>query len=113
MTDSTSERTIGRLEGKVDTLLEQGEQSRQSRAKLYERVDEVANKVSGLDHRVGQVEAAVKIMEPLVEDYGRLKQRGLGILAVIGFVWLILGGVILEGLKLAVGSLMKAMGGGP
>ena len=110
MTDST-ERAIGRLEGKLDALIEQGELSRQSRAKLHERMDDMASKVAGVDHRMGAVEGSVKEMEPLVADYARLKQRGLGILAVLGFVWLILGGVILEAIKWLVGLVMRAGGG--
>jgi hypothetical protein len=110
--EGSADRAIGRLEGKLDALIEQGEQSRRSREKMYERLEKLGNDISTVNHRLGDVEDAVKVMDPLVKEFGRLKERGVGILMLLSLIWLLLGGLIVQALSWAFGLLMKAVGGG-
>ena len=113
--DSNHERAIGRLEGKMDSLIEtvkaQGEKSDQSRAKLYERVEGVERSTEKIDGRLKTVEGTVTKMSPLVDEFGRIKQRGVGILMMLGVLWMLLGGLLLQGLAAIVAWIGRGFGG--
>lgn len=115
MVETSHDRAIGRLEGKLDALIEtvkaQGEKSDQGRAKLYERVEGVERATHNLDGRVQTIEGTVKKMNPLVEEFGRLKQRGLGMLMLLGIVWMLLGGLLLNGISWIVHQIIRIGGG--
>jgi hypothetical protein len=63
-----------------------------------------------LDGRTKTVESTVTKMTPLVDEFGRLKQRGVGMLMLLGFIWLIVGGLILQGLGWLVAQVSKIVG---
>lgn len=112
---SNHERAIGRLEGKMDSLIEavktQGEKSDASRAKMYERIEGVERSTEKMDGRLQTVEGTVTKMSPLVDEFGRIKQRGVGILMMLGVLWMLLGGLLLQGLAAIVAWIGKGFGG--
>jgi len=107
-------RDLGRVEGKLDALIKtverQGEKSDASRARQYERIELVERNTHDLDGRMKTVEGTVLKMSPLVDEFGRLKQRGVGMLMLLGFIWLIVGGLILQGLGWLVAQIGKFVG---
>ncbi|WP_127143317.1 DUF1515 family protein [Pelagibacterium montanilacus] len=115
MTEANNDRAIGRLEGKLDALIEtvksQGEKSDASRARLYDRVGSVERNTHELDSRMHTVEETVGKMRPLVDEFGRLKQRGVGMLMIIGFVWLLVGGLVVQGLGWVAAWAIRTLGG--
>lgn len=111
MTDST-DRAIGRLEGKMEEVIRLLAESSASRAKLYEGMERVQADVVAINGRMQAVESAVHVMDPLVKEFGRIKERWRGIALVLGVIWLILGGLILQGITWIGGWLWKAVGGG-
>src|SRR5690606_22130704 len=113
--ETNQERAIGRLEGKMDSLIEavkaQGEKSDASRAKMYERIEGVERSTEKMDGRLQTVEGTVTKMSPLVDEFGRIKQRGVGILMMLGVLWMLLGGLLLQGLAAIVAWIGKGFGG--
>lgn len=105
-------RAIGKLEGSLEALIRQGEDAQESRKKLYESAERTRAEVSDLIKRLDTVETTVKGMDPLVQEFGRLKQRGLGVLMVLSLVWLMLGGLVVQALGWAVGWLLRSLGQG-
>lgn len=96
MTEGDEQRSIGRIEGKLDSLINsvaaQSEASEQSRRRLYERVGKIETSVE----ISGQVEAQVRdrldkldtrieseIM-PTVNKVNGWEKMGMGALAIIG-----------------------------
>ncbi|WP_127074028.1 DUF1515 family protein [Pelagibacterium lentulum] len=107
-------RDLGRVEGKLDALIEtvkqQGEKSDASRARQYERIEAVERNTHDLDGRMKTVEGTVQKMSPLVEEFGRIKQRGVGMLMLLGLVWLIIGGLVVQALQWVIGKLAQIGG---
>ena len=107
-------RDLGRVEGKLDALIktveQQGAKSDASRAKQYERIELVERHTHDLDGRMKTVEGTVLKMSPLVDEFGRLKQRGVGMLMLLGFIWLIVGGLILRGIGWIATQVGKIVG---
>ena len=114
--NDNTERAIGRLEGKMDALIEsvkaQGEASSIARARLYERAEKIANDTADVDRRLKSVEETVSVMDPMVKDFDRLRQQGLGILALLGFIWIAVGGLVMQGLGWLWNAAVRAFGGG-
>lgn len=117
MTETNSERAIGRLEGKLDALIktveQQGEQSSAGRAKIYERLEKVDQDAKAMAGRLGTVEASVTSMHPVFTRVGSLMERSKGVIAVLAIFWLFMGGLILEGVRWVGGMVAKAVMGGP
>lgn len=109
------DRDLGRVEGKLDALImsvrEMGEQSASGRARLYERVEKIAADTTDVDRRLKTVEGTIETMAPMVNDFDKLRQRGLGMLAAIGFVWLLVGGLMMQGLGWVWGQIVRALTG--
>ena len=101
MTEPNAQRSIGRLEGKLDALIatvqEQGERSDASRARLYERLDQVAVEQQRADMVMKGLEAKVDRIEPFATDFANLKQRGLALAAVAALIWTLVGGALVNG----------------
>lgn len=110
--DSNTQRAIGRLEGKMEEVINLLKESSASRAKLYEGLEAVRSDIGDMDNRLEKVEGAIHIMDPLVKEFGNLKERWRGIVLVVAVVWLILGGAVMNGITWIVGLLWRAIGPG-
>jgi|GEM_PF-6956224 len=117
MTETNSERAIGRLEGKLDALIktveQQGQQSTEGRAKIYERLEKVDRDTQLLTGRMEAVEGTVTRMGPVFMRVGSLLERSKGALWVLAIFWLFMGGLILEGIRWVGHVAAKAFMGGP
>lgn len=109
-------RTLGgvveKLEGLARDVTESREESNSGRRRLYDRLAENEAKAEGdaaaVMERLARLEqlaaataekatataAQLAGIQPTIDAFGRLKQRGIGAIAVIGFVATILGGAI-------------------
>lgn len=112
MADSTTDRAIGRLEGKMEEVLRLLQESSASRGQLAKAVEDIRTETSALGTRLGTVEKAIQVMDPLVQEFGRIKERWRGIALILGVIWLILGGLILQGITWVGGLVWRALGGG-
>jgi len=109
-------RTLGGLVEKVDGLARDVTESRgesnSGRKRLYDRLEANETKAeadaAAIQARLARLEqlaadtaaqatataAQLAGIQPTIDAFGRLKQRGIGAIAVIGFVATILGGAI-------------------
>jgi predicted RNase H-like nuclease (RuvC/YqgF family) len=101
--EQETQRAIGRLEGKLDSLIasvqQQGERSDAGRQRLYQRVDQLAQEFVTVKNRVANIETRVDEIEPMAAEFMRWKQRGVGIWIVIVTGWMLLGGLVLSGVS--------------
>jgi hypothetical protein len=103
MSEQETQRAIGRLEGKLDSLIvsvqQQGERSDQGRQRLYARVDQLAQEFVTVKNRVGNIEQRVDEIEPMAAEFMRWKQRGIGVWLVLLLMWALLSGAVLSGIS--------------
>ena len=101
--EQETQRAIGRLEGKLDSLIavvqQQGERSDAGRERLYLRVDQLAQETVTVKNRVAHIETRVDEIEPMAAEFMRWKQRGIGVWIVIVTGWMLIGGLVLSGLS--------------
>lgn len=113
MTETTSQRAIGRLEGKLDALIEtvkeQGERSDESRSRLYQRMEAIAKEQTRSDGELKAVTAAVARIEPIANRFASLEQRGLAIFGVVAVVWVLVGGAVTNGITSFLSWVAKAV----
>ncbi len=101
MVDQIS-RTLGKLEASVEGLQElirqQSEESRESRKKIYGKLEEVALNAQATNARVADLEDRLAKMEPAVSEIGRWKERAIGARMTIAIFWVARGGAVTSGL---------------
>lgn len=89
--DNTLYRAFGRLEGRVEQLIQQwGTQDKnaaEGRKALYEKVEELRVDVTGLDGRVETLTTEVSSMKPQVQASHDRHQQGIGSKKIIALVW--------------------------
>lgn len=113
MTETNAQRSIGRLEGKLDALIEtvreQGERSDVGRSRLYERIDTIAREQSRQDSEIKDIRKIVARVEPAATRFLNLEQRGLAVVAVVTVVWVFVGGAVTSGVSSAFAWVAKAI----
>ena len=116
MMEPGTERAIGRLEGKLDALIEtvreQGDRSDAGRQRMYTRMETLGNELVSLKNKTSRIEHRLDDIEPLATEFAKLKQRGLGIIGVLGLAWLVCGSLVLSGVSAAASWLIRAAGSG-
>lgn len=113
MTETNAQRSIGRLEGKLDALIEtvreQGERSDASRSRLYESVDRIAREQSRQDSELKDIRKIVARVEPAANRFLNLEQRGLAVVAVVTVIWIFIGGAVSSGITNVFAWVAKAI----
>jgi chromosome segregation ATPase len=70
---------LDQISAAIGRLQEAQESAERQRARIFEQLARIAEQTSEIPGLANRIEA----MEPHVEDYRRLKQRGIGVLGVI------------------------------
>lgn len=108
MTDNT-ERAIGRLEGKLDSLIDsvarQGEASAESRKDMYRKLEDVGRKLDKVDGRVTQAEEKITKVRETTDFVEKAKQQAIGIATVVSLVFMLLGAALSAAGQKLVGYL--------
>ena len=111
---ANTQRTIGRLEGKLDALIEtvrqQGERADASRSRVYERLEQMADEQTKLETRVGDIGSKVAVIEPFAAEFAAWKQRGLAVVFMLSVVWLLVGSTVVSWVKDFFAWVFKAAG---
>ena len=106
MTDDTTQRDIGRIEGKLDALIkaveEQGKQSHDSRKALYDRVGAMETDIkisAGIDaqvrERLDSFESKLTSdVMPTINEVKRWKITGMTVLSMVGIAGASIGAFI-------------------
>lgn len=84
------ESDVGELKGKLDMLIKFVEdaekKSAASRAEIRDRVEEVQNRMGGVEQSVANLASRVTVIEPFVDEARKWQQRGIGALAGVGMI---------------------------
>lgn len=94
MTDNSSDRAIGRIEGKLDMIIADQSHAAASRKEQYQKLDEVDRKVDATSTKVESIDDRLKKVEGPVAEFSRWQERGVGALMLVSFIAATFGGVI-------------------
>ncbi len=86
MTDASQERSIGRIEGKIDLILAEQEKAATARKAQYEKLDALDRKVDATETKVESIDKRLEKVEEPVAEFSRWRERGVGALMLITFV---------------------------
>ena len=90
MPDSNQDRSIGRLEGKLDMMIEQmrqlvDQQKAEARATAENRT-RLNERIAAVERTTAEMKADVEEIKPFVERARKWEQRGVGALAAVGMI---------------------------
>lgn len=108
MTDST-DRAIGRLEGKVDRLLDAEDRAADSRKATYERLEAIERRQAAAETALASVSKRVERGEQAADQLERISTMGKGYLIGVGVMSFIGGGGIMMFLHDKIVPLLKAV----
>ena len=95
-------RTLGQLETSVEGLekliRQQSEESRESRKKIYAKLEDVALNAQSTNARVADLEERLAKVEPAISEIGKWKERAIGARMTIAIFWVAMGGAVTSGL---------------
>lgn len=87
--------SLGSLEAKVDALIEASKRSEdksdKSRAAMHRRVDELVDRVGGVEAAQAQTQKDITDMKPVTDDVKRWKIMGIGAMGIVGIAAAALG----------------------
>lgn len=101
MSEDSQERSIGRMEGKMDVILSMLERSDASRKALYEKVEQTSRSIAAADAKMDKTDAKIdsinerlKGVEEPVAEFNRWRERGVGALLLISIIAASVGGLV-------------------
>ena len=86
MTDNNIDRALGRLEGKVDLMLQEQISAAANRKQTYERIEAVERKVEDAADEIKRVDDRLASVEAPVAEFSKWRERAIGALMLISFV---------------------------
>ncbi|ATW58127.1 hypothetical protein CNR35_00031 [Pseudomonas phage inbricus] len=94
MSTEPTEVQLARLEERLNQVLQGMAQDRESRKQQYEKTEELAQSITKLDGRMGQVEQSLTQQAPTIEEFITIKHKVVGAGIAGKWVWAIAGGLI-------------------
>lgn len=86
MTDSSAERAIGRIEGKLDLIIEDQNRARLDRKDQYEKLEDLERMQGASDQKLAELAARMGKVEPVISEINNWRQRGIGVVMFIGML---------------------------
>jgi len=86
MPDEHLERALGRVEGKLDLMLQEQQAASANRKQTYERLEAVERKVEDAAYEIKRVDIRLASVEAPVADFSKWRERAVGALMLISFV---------------------------
>lgn len=103
MTETTSERAIGRLEGKIEALVgaveDQTEKSERRYARIYQELEQIRLDAAESRRDVADLKAQAAADAPTISEIKRWKERLIGMQMLVAFLAASFGGVVVAGWK--------------
>lgn len=78
MTDASQERTLGRLEAKVDLILEDQEQASRARRDQYEKLEQITRKADATERNFASLLQRIEAVERPVAEFSKWRERFIG-----------------------------------
>ena len=85
---------LARLEERLNQVLQGMAQDRESQKQQYEKTEELAQSITKLDGRMGQVEQSLTQQAPTIEEFITIKHKVVGAGIAGKWVWAIASGLI-------------------
>lgn len=103
--DSNVERSIGRIEGKLDIILAEQEKASEVRKVQYEKLDQLDRKVEVTESKVRSIDKRLEKVEGPVAEFSQWRERGIGALMLVSFVAASFGGLFVTYIKKIWGAI--------
>lgn len=87
------QRALGRVEGKIDFLVQQQEAAEKSRQRTHDQLDIVTRKQEVIQHQLVTLQSRLVAVEGPVADFSRWKERWVGAVMLIGIVFTGIGAI--------------------
>ncbi|WP_298702495.1 hypothetical protein [uncultured Brevundimonas sp.] len=86
MTDENLQRALGRVEGKLDLMLQEQQTASANRKQTYQRLESVDRKVDEAADEIKRVDERLAKVEAPVAEFSKWRERAIGALMLISFV---------------------------
>lgn len=86
------DRAIGRIEGKLDILLEEQASAAEKHDELYEKIDRIQRQQDHTDQKVAMVDQRLEKIEKPVAEFTRWRERFIGAAMLVSFIAAVVGG---------------------
>lgn len=86
MTEASQERALGRLEAKVDLILEEQENAARSRRDQYEKLELITRKGDEADRNFTNILKRLEAVEEPVAEFSKWRERFIGMGLLVAFV---------------------------
>lgn len=86
MTDPPIERALGRLEGKVDSIIQEQSEARTQRQDQHDQFDQMRRAQSANAEKLDNVIKRLNDVEPVISKFNNYEQRGIAVLAILGLL---------------------------
>ncbi len=83
MGEDTQERDIGRLEGKLDRIINEQCTAARDRRAFMQKLEEISNRNVQTDMKIEQLSKRIEAMEPIVGELNRWKERMVGVVMFV------------------------------
>lgn len=101
--DSNSERAIGRLEGKLDALVnaveDQTEKSETRSGRIYRELEQIRLEAAELRRNQRDLKERLDADAPTITEIKKWKERLIGMQMMVAFISATFGGVLVAGWK--------------
>lgn len=84
--EANLERSLGRVEGKLDLILSAQAEESKTRRKHFERTSEVERALETLAADTARIEARLAAVEAPVAEFSKWRERAVGALMLISFM---------------------------
>lgn len=120
MTETNNDRALGRVEGKLDSLIAavdaETKRAAENRAKVYERLNALAVWQASVDRRMADIETMQRDrILPFVERLEAAEQGGRAVIQAGGIAWRAArwaGGALFAGIVMFWREILDAIRGG-
>lgn len=88
------DRAIGRIEGKLDRLINETERAAETRAKLFDRLDNIERKQDMTEKLTEEFSKRLEKVEKPISEFNRLRERAVGVFMLVSLSSALIGGSI-------------------
>lgn len=88
------EQSVGRLEGKLDLIIEDQNRARLERGRQYERQESTEQTLSNVAAKVDRIEKRLEAVEEPVAEFNKWRERGIGAMMLVSLCGATMGAML-------------------
>lgn len=104
--DANDHRSLGRLEAKLDHLIEENKNARSERKLQYERQEKTDSVTAAISNKVDRIEKRLEAVEEPVAQFNRWRERGIGAMMLVSFFGATIGALLTKYWAKIVGTVL-------